>query len=217
HVYPRTLEALPWISDIDSAVEQQLVNHYNELIRLAAIAKDNPDEWLLAEVESRLENSRHKLSDGALQLNLANWSPESVLVEELSLTENRIHAGLFFLELVDDEVAELVYKLLTLNADDDAEISKAIIQKLVVPQDYSDLMQTHRRRLANFQQVEADFFAVLAQIDAAVYDLFGLTTAEKAHIEARLNQFPLNQLQPRYPWQTVKPRPIKAYTSDRFT
>jgi len=216
HIYPRTLEALPWVSNIDSAIEQQLVNYYNELARLAAIAKNNPDEWLLTEVESRLERSRHKLSDGALQLNLANWSPEAVLVEELSLAENRIYAGLFFLELVDADVAALVYKLLTLNADDADEISKAIIQKLVVPQDYSDLMQTYRQRLASFQQVEADFFAVLAQIDVAVYSMFGLTEAETAHIEDRLSRFPLNKLQPRYPWQTVRPRPIKAYTSDRF-
>ena len=69
----------------------------------------------------------------------------------------------------------------------------------------------------SFQQVELDFFAVLVQIDEAVYTMFNLTEEEKAHIEKRLSSFPLNKLQPRYPWQTVKPRPIKAYTEDRFT
>jgi hypothetical protein len=77
-------------------------------------------------------------------------------------------------------------------------------------------MQTYRQRFVNFQQVESDFLTALAKIDEAVYEMFGLTDAEKAHIEARLASFPLNKLQPRYPWQTVKPRPIKAYTSDRF-
>jgi len=46
--------------------------------------------------------------------------------------------------------------------------------------------------------------------------MFELTDEEKSHIETRLASFPLNKLQPRYPWQTVKPRPIKAYTIDRF-
>ncbi|APB32328.1 hypothetical protein GlitD10_0027 [Gloeomargarita lithophora Alchichica-D10] len=46
--------------------------------------------------------------------------------------------------------------------------------------------------------------------------MFGLTDAEKNHIEHRLASFPLNKLQPRYPWQTVRPRPIRAYMGDRF-
>jgi hypothetical protein len=77
-------------------------------------------------------------------------------------------------------------------------------------------MQDYRQRSARFQQVESDFFAVLNQIDETVYKMFGLTDDEKTHIENRLASFPLNKLKPRYPWQTVKPRPIKAYTSDRF-
>ncbi len=137
-------------------------------------------------------------------------------VEELSLDGNCIRAGLFSLELVDANVSELVYKLLTLNADEDTTISRAIIQKLLVPQDYTALMQTYRQRLADFQQVESNFFSALAHIDEMVYEMFGLTDKEKTHIETRLTSFPLNKLQPRYPWQTVKPRFIKAYTSDRF-
>ncbi|MFM7449909.1 MAG: class I SAM-dependent DNA methyltransferase [Leptolyngbyaceae cyanobacterium] len=214
--YPRTLEALPWVRTLDSSVEQQLVEGYNELARLAAIAKNNPDEWLLSEVETRIETSRYKLSDRNLGLNFANWSTEDVYVEELTLDGNCIQAGLFSLELVDTDVAELVYKLLTLNADEETTISRAIIQKLLIPQNYADLMQDYRQRSTGFQQVESDFFAVLNRIDDTVYAMFGLTDDEKTHIENRLASFPLNRLQPRYPWQTVKPRPIKAYTSDRF-
>ncbi|NJL88578.1 MAG: N-6 DNA methylase [Coleofasciculaceae cyanobacterium SM2_1_6] len=216
HIYPRTLEALPWVKTLDATIEKRLVDGYDQLTRLAATAKNNPDEWLLSEVEGRITTSRYKLSDRNLRLDFSNWSLEDVQVSELSLDINRVQAGLFSLELVDADVAELVYKLLTLNADEDTNISRAIIQKLVVPQDYAALMAAYRQRLASFEQVEADFFAVLADIDQTVYEMFGLTEEEKLHIEIRLSSFPLNKLQPRYPWQTVKPRPIKAYTIDRF-
>ncbi len=216
HIYPRVLEALPWVRTLDSTIEQRLVEEYNELAQLAAIAKNNPDEWLLSEVETRIETSRYKLSDRHLGLNFTNWSPDDVLVEELTLDGHYIRAGLFSLELVDAEVTELVYKLLTLNFDDEKAISRSIIQKLLIPQDYAALMQSYRQRITEFQQVESDFFAVLNHIDETVYELFDLTDDEKAHIENRLASFPLNKLQPRYPWQTVKPRPIRAYTSDRF-
>ncbi len=214
--YPRILESIPWVRNLDSTIEQRLVEGYNELTRLAATAKNNPDEWLLSEVETRIETSRYKLSDRALGLNFSNWSPENVQVQELSLDGNCIRAGLFSLELVDGDVAELVYKLLTLNGDEEATLSRATIQKLVIPQNYAALMQTYRQRFASFQQVESDFFSALAHIDETVYEMFELTDEEKTHIETRLASFPLNKLQPRYPWQTVKPRPIKAYTSDRF-
>lgn len=214
--YPRILEALPWVRDLDSATEQQLVKGYNELARLATIAKNNPDEWLLSEIETRIEISRYKLSDRNLGLNFTNWSTEDVYVEELTLDENCIRAGSFWLELIDTDIAELVYKLLILNADEEATISRAIIQKLLVPQDYAALMQDYRQRSAGFQQIESDFLTVLSQIDDTVYAMFGLTNNEKNHIENRLASFPLNKLQPRYPWQVVKPRKIKAYTSDRF-
>ena len=216
-LYPRNLEALPWIRSLDPTIEQELVNGYNELARLATIAKNNPDEWLLSEVETRIKTRRYKLSDRLLGLNFLNWSPEDVLVEELTLEGNCIKAGVFSIELLDADITELVYKLLTLNAEEETTISRAIIQKLLIPQDYADLMQRYRQRSADFQQIESDFFAILNQIDNTVYRMFGLTDDEKAHIENRLASFPLNKLQPRYPWQTVKPRPIKAYTSDRFS
>ena len=214
--YPRTLEAMPWIKNLDTGIENQLADSYNNLARLAAIAKNNPDEWLLSEVENRIQTSRYKLSDRLLNINFSNWSPEDVQAEELSLDGKVLRAGLFWLELLDIDLAELVYKLLILNVDEDASISKSIIQKLLVPKEYSVLMQEYRQKMVSFQQVEADFFAAMNLIDETVYEMFGMTNEEKAHIEARLNSFPLNKLQPRYPWQTVKHRTIKAYTEDRF-
>ncbi|APB32329.1 N-6 DNA methylase family [Gloeomargarita lithophora Alchichica-D10] len=166
--YPRTLEALPWVRHLDPTIEQQLVADYDELARLAAIAKNNPDEWLLSEVENRIGNRRYKLSERRLGLNFLDWSPEDVPVEELTLDGSYIRAGLFYFQLLDADLAELVYKLLTLNTDEDTLISKAIIQKLVIPQDYPDVMATYRQRLIHFQQVESDFFAVLNRIDHTI-------------------------------------------------
>lgn len=214
--YPRTLEAMPWVKNLDSKVEQRLVDSYNNLAQLAAIAKNNPDEWLLSEVETRIETSRYKLSDRSLNINFTYWSTEDVQVEELSLDGNSLRAGLFSIQLVDANLAELVYKLLTLNSDENTSISRSTIQKLLVPQNYADLMAEYKQRLASFQQVESDFFVVLDRIDQAVYEMFSITDEEKQHIETRLASFPLNKLQPRYPWQTVRPRPIRAYTEDRF-
>ena len=107
-IYPRNLDNLPWVRNLDSRIEQRLVDGYNELARLAARAKNNPDEWLLSEVETQIVTSRYKLSDRNLGLNFSNWSPEDVQVAELSLDENSIRAGLFSLELIDADVAELV-------------------------------------------------------------------------------------------------------------
>ena len=214
HVYPRTLEALPWVRNLPSDIEQRLVDSYNNLARLASIARNNPNEWLLSEVEKQIVRSRYRLSDRSLGLNFSNWSQEDVLAEELILDNNYIRTGLFSIELVNADLSELVY-LLLINSTDET-ISKATIQKLNVPQDYTTLMQNYRQRFADFQEVESDFFNALHQIDETVYTMFNITDEEKNHIENRLASFPLNKLQPRYPWQTVRPRSIKAYTEDRF-
>ncbi|AFZ43041.1 N-6 DNA methylase [Halothece sp. PCC 7418] len=217
HIYPRTLEALPWVKHLDPEIEQQLTDNYNELARLATVAKNNPDEWLLSEVETRIDQQKpYKLSDRALGLNFSNWTTNDVTVQELTVNDNFIQADLFSFALVDSDLAALVYKLLTLIGDEETKIGKKTIQKLLIPLDYSALMEEYRQRIANFQQVESDFLAVLDKIDNAVYEMFGLSDAEKAHINYRLSNFPLNQLQPRYPWDTVRTRPIKAYTADRF-
>ncbi|MBD2442102.1 N-6 DNA methylase [Dolichospermum sp. FACHB-1091] len=212
--YPRTLETLPWVRNLEPDIEQQLVDGYNNLARLASIARKNPKEWLLSKVETQILTSRYRLSDRRLGLNFSNWSKEDVLAEELILDNNCIRTGLFSIELVNADLAELVYLLLTNSTDE--SISRATIQKLNVPQDYITLMQTYRRRFADFQEVESDFFNALNQIDATVYTMFNITDEEKNHIENRLGSFPLNKLQPRYPWQTVRPRSINAYTEDRF-
>lgn len=216
HIYPRTLEALPWVKNLDANREKQLTDYYKELARLATVAKNNPDQWLLATVETRITQQRYKLSDRALGLNFSQWTPEAVTPQHLTLNGNRIETDSFYLEVADADLATLVYKLLTLNAEENSSISRKVIQKLLIPQNYPQLMAEYQQRSLHFQQVEADFFAVLDKIDHTVYEWFGLSDQEKTHIEQRLSSFPLNQLQPRYPWDNVKPKPIKAYTEDRF-
>ncbi len=214
--HPRILESLPWTRIELPDLEERLVDSYHDLAELGKTAKNNPDEWLLSEVETRIQRSRYILRERHLGLNFTHWTPEDVEVEALSWEGNLLKAGVFSFELGDADLGELVYKLLTLNAENNASISRGTIQKLLIPQDYTALMQEYRKRRSNFQEVEADFMATLAQIDETIYEMFELTEEERATIEKRLSSFPLNQLQPRYPWQTVKPRPIKTYTEDRF-
>ena len=120
-----------------------------------------------------------------------------------------------FAEVADPDLAEYVYRVLTLTAKEDKPLTTADVQKLLVPTDYAALMQEYRTRDAAFQSVEQDFRRALGVVDDAVYEAFGMTDA-KAYIAQRLAAFPLNRFKPRYPWETVRPRPIKAYTEDRF-
>ncbi len=58
--------------------------------------------------------------------------------------------------------------------------------------------------------VRERFTATLEAVDEVVFDLFGLTPGERAHVKARLASFPLNRLRPRYPWEVGELRPLKG-------
>lgn len=212
HVYPRTLETLPWPKTMTSQAEQALAEGYDRLAELAGRAKNNPNEWLLAETERRLAAGRLRITEPSLGLRFLEAGAES-LVEELQWQENRLEP---LAEFADPALAEYAFYLLTLTAEEGALVKAADVQKLLVPADYAALLAEYHQRSINFRQVEQDFMAALAAVDGAVYTAFGLTSAEQDFITQRLNRFPLNRLQPRYPWQVVRPRPIKAYMEDRF-
>ncbi|MDQ2798612.1 MAG: N-6 DNA methylase, partial [Armatimonadota bacterium] len=215
-IYPRSLEGLPWPKNLTPTQEQALAADYNLLAGLAARAKDNPNEWLLAEAERRSAVGHLRLSDPRLGLTFAGGADE-VKAGELRHEGNAINTEAAAFALFSNaDAAEYVYRLLTLTLEEDMALKAADMQKLVVPADYAALMAEYRRRWAGFESVEQDFRAALVRMDATVYDAFGITEPEQAHISQRLNSFPLNRLQPRYPWQAVKPRPIKAYMADRF-
>ena len=212
HVYPRTLEALPWPKTLTAAAEQALADGYDRLAELATRAKNNPNEWLLAETERRLAAAHWRITEPALGLRFDEAGSE-MPVETLRQEGNRITPLAVF---ADAALAEYVYLLLTLTVEEGKPVKTQDVQKLVVPHDYAALLIEYRSRMASFGQVEQDFMRALQTVDEAVYAAFGLTPDEQDYIAARLSRFPLNRLQPRYPWQAVRPRPIKAYMSDRF-
>ncbi len=45
------------------------------------------------------------------------------------------------------------------------------------------------------------FVATLAEVDRAVFDLFGLSPEEREGVMGRLGRFPLDRFRPRYPWE----------------
>jgi len=216
HVYPRTLEGLPWPKELAPEMETRLAEGYNRLAELAGRAKNSPNEWLLAETERRLAAGHLGLSDPVLGLRFGEEAIEA-RADELRLEGNRIENGVTtFAEFANADVAEFIYRVATLASDEENLIRAQDVQKLVVPQDYPALMAEYRQMFASFQQVEQDFMQALDAVDAAVYEAFGIAPPEQAYIAQRLASFPLNRLKPRYPWETVRPRPIKAYMEDRF-
>jgi type I restriction-modification system DNA methylase subunit len=70
--------------------------------------------------------------------------------------------------------------------------------------------------LREAQKARERFTATLEAVDEVVFDLFGLTSDERAHVKARLASFPLNRLRPRYPWETSRTGSFKVYAGDRF-
>lgn len=214
--YPRTLESLPWPKSLSPEREQELADGYDRLAKLAVRAKNNPNEWLLAEAAQRITQASLRLTDPVLDLKFpqsAAEAPLSELTRQGAVLQNNL---LPFAEFADPVLAEYVLRLLQLTGDEETAIGTATIQKLLVPRDYAALMDEYRRRWEAFGRVEEDFFAALAQVDNSVYALFDVTDAERMQIEARLGAFPLNRLKPRFPWDVVRPRTIKAYTQDRF-
>jgi hypothetical protein len=101
-------------------------------------------------------------------------------------------------------------------ADDDAVLTRQQVQKLMIPRDYSRLMEDYRNRKAAFLLVEEGFMETLSEADRVVYEAFGMTSEQSEYIEKRLSSFPLDRMRPRYPWQAVKPRSLRSYRTDRF-
>jgi len=210
--YPRTMEAMPWPKALTPQAEQTLADGYDRLALLASRAKNNPNEWLLAETERRLAVAHWRITEPALGLRFEAAGAEAAL-EELQHDGDKITPLAAF---ADANLAEFVFLLLTLTVEEGTTVRTQDVQKLVVPKDYGALLAEYRQRRAAFGQVEQDFTQALQDVDEAVYAAFELTAEEQATIAARLSRFPLSRLQPRYPWQAVRPRAIKAYTADRF-
>ena len=214
-LYPRTLEALPWPREPREDLLGELSALYRDLEDQARESRDNPSEWFLREVENRIARGNAlPLSAPLFGLDFRKWQdqvPRADLHVEGTVLKGSLHAEL---DLQDPDLARFVHLLLGLL---EAEtVSSEALQKLLVPRDYRDLLGEYDKREQAFSGVRKRFTATLEAVDQAVFDLFGLTPEERAHVKDRLASFPLNRLRPRYPWEVDEPRPLRAYTEDRF-
>ncbi|GLV47592.1 hypothetical protein TJA_07620 [Thermus sp. LT1-2-5] len=216
HIYPRTLEALPWPKDPDLEVLRRLKDLYQKLEELALASRSNPKTWLQGAIEERIQKGRaFSLSAPKFGLNFHDWQ-EACKAGDITLEGTWLKGGLFSqLDLKDPDLARFVHLVLSM-VDEEAQVKKRDLQKLQVPEDYRELLLEYERREHAFSSVPQAFLRILEEIDEAVFDLFGLTKEEREHIRKRLRQFPLNRLKPRYPWEVVRLRPLKAYTEDRY-
>lgn len=212
-LYPRTLEALPWPRNPDAEALERLKEAYFTLEKAAAVSRQSPEEWL-REVVTALDPSAGAPLRRIPELNFSTWEddPDPSTIERHG---RKLSGGLFAtLELPDEDLAELV--LVLVQGLDKERLSSRDLQRLVVPQDYTSLMRQYRALQQTFQTARVAFFRALEEVDEATFDLFKLAPADREHIQSRLASFPLNQLKPRYPWEVAKPRPLKAYTEDRW-
>jgi len=213
HLYPRIIESLPWPSGFSANDCKSLASLYSELSSQAKIARDNPDEWLLSYVADLPPFQCTKLAGDAAKLTFGIWMDSRA--GDIEQDGNRLWCGLSWFEVADQDLAELL--AIILRRDPDDLITKATIQRLVVPRTWQDTMAEYRTRCEAFSAVRARFQATLKLLNNLVYDAFSLADDERTHIEERLASFPLNRLVPRYPWTVVKSRPLRAYTEDRFS
>jgi hypothetical protein len=215
HIYPRTLEALPWPREPREDLLGKLSALYGDLEALARESRDNPSEWFLREVEDRIDRREAlPLSAPLFGLDFRKWQdqvPRIDLRVEGAVLKGSLHAEL---HLKDPDLARFVHLLLGLLEEE--TVSSEDLQKLLVPRDYRDLLREYDNREQAFSGVRERFMATLEAVDEVVFDLFGLTPGERAHVKARLASFPLNRLRPRYPWEVGELRPLRAYTEDRF-
>ncbi|MCX7741452.1 MAG: N-6 DNA methylase [Meiothermus sp.] len=215
HIYPRTLEGLPWPRAPRKDLLEKLGDLYRALENLAQKSRDNPVDRLVDTLKVRKEaRDGYTLAARGFGLDFREWqyipSPEEVHRAGSVLT-----AGLFArLDLKDSELAAFVHLLLgVLEAE---KVTSEDLQRLFIPHDYRNILQEYEAQLRVFSGVQGEFLNTLEAVDQAVFDLFGLTLEEQAHVKNRLANFPLNRLRSRYPWEVGEPRPLKAYTEDRF-
>jgi hypothetical protein len=219
HIYPRTLEALPWPRKPREDLLGKLSALYGKLEALARESRDNPSEWFLREVEDQIKQGIKQgkalpLRARDFGLDFRKWQdqvPRTDLRVEGAVLKGSLHAEL---DLNNPDLARFVHLLLGLL---EAEtVGSEDLQKLLVPEKYRDLLREYEDRERAFSGVRKRFMATLEAVDEVVFDLFGLTRGERKYVKIRLAFFPLNRLRPRYPWEVGEPRPLRAYTEDRF-
>lgn len=214
HIYPRSLESLPWPAEPDAQAVEDLKQAYLALEEAARRTRENPAEQLreriLALGPDELQ-PLHKIRE----LDFRRWEDEPA-IEEIYVSGRTLQGNLFAsIEFPDEDLALLVHILIQGMGGE--RLKRKDLQKIVVPKDYKRLMAEYHEAMRSFEGAREDFMRTLEALDEAAFDLFDLDPEEREYIRTRLNTFPLDQLRPRFPWEAVKPRPIKAYTEDRWS
>jgi len=214
HIYPRTLDELPWPADPDGQAAENLKQAYLSLEEAARRTRENPAEQLRERILSLGPDELQPLHK-IRELDFHRWEDEPA-IESIDVSERTLQGGLFAsIEFPDEDLALLVHILI--QGVRSERLKNKDLQKIVVPKDYKRLMAEYREAERSFEGARGDFMRTLEVLDEAAFDLFGLDSEEREYIRTRLNTFPLDQLRPRFPWEVVKPRPIKAYTEDRWS
>lgn len=214
HIYPRTLEALPWPAKPNPQAVEDLKQAYLALEEAARRTRENPAEQLRERVLSLGPDELQPLHK-IRELDFRGWEDEPA-IESIDVSESTLRGGLFAsIEFPDEDLALLVHILI--QGVRSERLKGKDLQKIVVPKDYKRFMAEYREGMRSFEGAREDFMRTLEVLDEAAFDLFDLDPEEREYIRTRLNTFPLDQLRPRFPWEVVKPRPIKAYTEDRWS
>ncbi|MFN4074002.1 MAG: class I SAM-dependent DNA methyltransferase [Thermus sp.] len=223
HIYPRTLEALPWPKGPDPELLKRLAAAYIDLEELANISRYAPDNWLLDQVEeAKGRNDGYRLRSPHLGIDFRGWT-DAIPPEEIHISGTKLVGNLLTeVDLQSEELAQFVHLLLRIQAsadepEEEREVDARTLQELFIPNNYKDLLKEYQEKQVAFSKVEQGFHNKLREIDDLVFDLFRLASEEKRYILNRLESFPLNLLPPRYPWEVRQTaRSVLSYQEDRY-
>ncbi|GEM_PF-678644 len=217
--YPRDLDELPWPANASRTDLARLADLYDHLADTARQLVLSPDRIL----EEALEEARDWLLLGSAELGLdfRAWHDEAApSSEDLRVEGSVLRGGLLAgLDLRDPDLAEMVLFLLRRKSRERPErIRREDLFRLRVPANYRELIAWRRRLEAELEPRKRSFEDALREIDEISARMLGLSEKEAAWIRGRLERFPLQHLQPRYPWELPARRrpPTRHYEEDRF-
>ena len=171
-----------------------------------------PEDWLEAAVDQAPQ--RFPLRDARFELRFApDWTDGPLT--DLTLTADTWSRGLFpQVQFGDSTLSTFAWTIWSRRVD--ARLTRRALQEWAVPGDYVSLWQEYERRRADFATTQAEYFKALDALDRTVYRVFGVTDTDAQHIRTRLARFPLNQFQPRRPWEIGLGHTAIQYDADRF-
>ncbi|MFQ6131194.1 MAG: class I SAM-dependent DNA methyltransferase [Armatimonadota bacterium] len=220
HIYPRTLEALP-VPVLSGAEEDNLAGLSAQAHELGRVAAQ--DRLLLWQELVGGARANRRLATWGLdfsgwgrgaKVRADGFDPELTEDRRLVLGENATLRG-------DEALLQYAALALEVALSDCSSVSKGDAQGLMVPpvEQAEDVMAQYQKAVDRQEAAKEEYFAVVAQIDEAVMDAFGLSDEERAVIRRRMDEFPLKEHAAnfRLPWeQTRRPRLRHFEPGERF-